>query len=69
MASNLTNNSLIINGTQQVTGVSTVLNENDTELPTSATFIKFLKEKGILSPVLNQFEISGSGLTTLTFID
>ena len=50
MASNLTNTSLIINGTQAVTGVSTVLNENNTELPTSAAFINYLIENGIWTP-------------------
>ena len=69
MASNLTNTSLIINGTQQITGVSTTLNKNDTELPTSAAFIAFLEEQISSTPVLIQFTVDLSTATALTFIN
>lgn len=69
MSSKLTNNSLIINGTQEITGVSTTLSENDKEVITGKAFIDFLKEKEILIPVLDQFTVTLSGATTLTFVD
>ena len=61
MASNLTNTSLIINGTQEITGVSTTLNNSNTELPTGKAIVDYLLEEGFWFPViLSKFQITDS---------
>lgn len=69
MASNLTNTSLIINGTQEITGVSTTLNQSNTELPTGKAIVDYLIEEGFWAPViLDRFQITDS-LKSLSFVN
>ena len=72
MSSNLTDTSLILNNTQEITGIETTLNQSDTEIPTGKAIIDFLIEKGIWSSppaiILAPFRLT-TGATTLTFIN
>lgn len=70
MASNLTNTSLIINGTQEITGIETVLNNSNTELPTGKAILNFLTEKGILipPPILDKFRVT-TDATSFAVVD
>lgn len=59
MQSKLKRNSLQINSTQEISGIYTTLNNNNSQVPTSAAVITFLRNKGVQPFPPTSLEIEG----------